>query len=364
MMMIKKYLKNELSLPEVLKAAPNLVYNFFSLLYKSQNNRGPVFLTWVLTDKCQLKCKHCLRESIPSSLSKKDKLNIAKKIADSSAYWISITGGEPFIVPELMDIVKILKRKNKKVTITTNGFLLDNFLKDLIDVGLDAIHLSVDSHKREVHDFLRDCPGLFDKIVKIISEIKIKRKKKPLIKLRCTISKANYLQMSDYVKFWQDKVDSIHFQPIVNDRMNRTREKSLMFVKEDEKPFRDVLLKLQQHSIFRNKYYDLMPEFIFNRNQLCKSLNYKCLLMASSGIYLLPNGDATVCYGRKEYVVGDILTESIVDIWAKKNTMDIRKKIVNIYSKSHCKDCFCWGPNTQFNLYLLSLYNFFNRKTK
>lgn len=356
---IKSLFNSELSLSEVLRVAPNLACNFFSIFSNKKSFCGPAFISWVLTDQCQCKCRHCYREPIPSSLSKEARLKIAENVAQSSAHWVSLIGGEPLIVPEIMDIARILKKNNKKVTITTNGLDLNHFLKDIIDLRIDAVHISIDSHRREIHDYLRDTQGLFDKVLKTISEIRRDRKSvKPLIKLRCTISKVNYLELGDYVEFWKDKVDAIHFQPVVDNRMNRIRNTGLMLTKEDQGPFRGVLSELQKrYSFLRNNYYTFMPEFIFNRQVLYKRLNYKCLLVASSGLYLLPDGRVTICYGRRENTAGNVMNESIIDIWRNKESISIQRKIINTPADSFCPECFCWETNTPFNLYLLSVYN-------
>ncbi len=345
---------------------PNVVGNFLSIFLNKKSFYGPAFISWVLTDQCQCKCKHCYREPIPTSLSKEARFKIARNIAESSAHWISLIGGEPLIIPEIMDIIRILKKSNKKVTMTTNGLDLDCFLKDIIDLRIDAVHVSIDSHKREIHDYLRDTQGLFDIAFKAISEIKLSRKSaKPLIKLRCTISKANYLELVDYVEFWKDKVDAIHFQPIVDNRMNRARDKGLMLTKEDEGPFRSVLSELQKrYSFLRNSYYKLMPEFIFNRQALYKKLNYKCLLVASSGLYVLPDGRVTICYGRREDIAGNVIDKRIIDIWRDRETMNMQRRIVDISPDLFCPECFCWEPHTPFNLYLLFFYNYIRKIIK
>ena len=362
----KGLFNNELSLSEVLRFTPSLVCNFFSVFFNKKSFCGPAFISWVLTDQCQCKCKHCHREPIPASLSKEARFEIAGNIAKSSAHWVSLIGGEPLIIPEIIDIARILKKNNKKVTITTNGLDLDHFLKDIIDLRIDAVHISVDSHRREIHDYLRDTPGLFDKVLKTISEIRLNRKSaKPLIKLRCTISKANYLGLVDYIEFWKDKVDAIHFQPIVDNRMNRIRDGDLMLTKEDEGPFCGVLSELQKrYSFLRNNYYTFMPEFIFNRQALYKRLNYKCLLVASSGLYLLPDGRVTICYGRREDIAGNAINKSIIDIWRDKETMSMQRRIVDTLPDSFCPECFCWETNTPFNLYFLSLYNYLRKIIK
>lgn len=348
----KCVLNNELSFFEVLKAAPNFICNLFTFLYGKKGFYGPTFLTWVLTDECQSKCKHCYRDSIPSFLSGDERLSITENIARSSVYWVSLTGGEPLIIPEVIDIARILKNHNKKVTITTNGYLLNKFVREIINIKLDAVHISVDSHRGKVHDYLRNTPGLFDKIHNTILEIRKHRSfKRPAVKLRCTISKINYLEMIDYVKFWKEKVDAIHFQPIVNNSINRVRDKNLMFTQEDEVLFRNILSRLQrEYTFFRNMYYSLMPDYIFNRRELHERLSYKCLLVSSSGLYILPDGNVVSCYGRREEILGNVKNDSISDIWKSKKTINLQRKIRDTSS-----ECFCWEPHTLFNLYHNSL---------
>lgn len=355
---LERYFKSEILLEEAIKAAPSLICNFFSLIFKKKSFCGPTFLTWVLTYQCQLECRHCLIKSKSTFLTKEEKLKVAENIAKSSTHWVSLSGGEPLIFPEILDIVRILKNNHKKVTITTNGLVLDSFIDDLIDAGLDGLHISMDSHKKDIHDFLRDCPGLFDRVLNTIYKIKSKReRKKPLIKLRCTVSKKNYFDLVSYVDFWKDKADSIHFQPVTDVRMNYVREKNLMFTKEDEGPFRSVIFELQKkYSIYRNSYYSLMPDFIFDRQGLCQRLNYKCLFVASSGLYIVPDGHIAVCYSQQDNTIGNAVWESISSVWKKNDTILARRKIVDMSFESFCSDCFCWCPNTQFNIYLLPLY--------
>ena len=356
---IRTLLNNEFSFLEGLRARPSLTSNLFSLYFNKRNYGGPTFITWELTNQCQCKCKHCERDIESKPLSRFERLEIVKNIILLPTRWISLLGGEPFIVPEIIEIAEILKSKGKKVTITTNGLLLKEFIKDLIRIKIDAIHLSVDSHRSEVHDCLRNTPGLFNNLLDSIMEIRKNRiSRKVSIKLRCTISKANYRELIEYVEFWKDKADAIYFQPIVDNNLNRVRDKSLLFTEGDEDSFRDILSRLQnRNSSFRNIYYSLMPEYIFNRQGFFKKLNYQCLLTSSCGLNILPNGCITICYGRRENVSGNALHESIMDIWRKPETMVSKKNILNTPAEYFYSQCFCWDPNTAFNLYLVFLSN-------
>lgn len=199
-----------------------------------------------------------------------------------------------------------------------------------------------------------------------ITEVKIRRKsKKPILKLRCTISKMNYLELKNYVKFWKDKVDSMYFQPIVDNAMNRIRDKSLLFTRENEASFRNILSELQvENSFLRNIYYTFMSDYVFNRKELYERLKYKCLLVSSSTLDILPDGSVVVCYGRRQQSISNALNEDIVDIWKSEGIKQLRRKIKETICKEYYPDCFCWDPHTIFNLYIVIFYNFVKKIVK
>jgi MoaA/NifB/PqqE/SkfB family radical SAM enzyme len=366
MISFQAFLNNEFSLKEVLKAVPSLTANLLSAFLGKKWSSSPTFLTWVLSNRCQLTCRHCSRELFSEPLSLDKKKEIAKNIASSSTCWVSFTGGEPLMVPGVMDIIRIIKNGNKKVTITTNGAMLKSFMGDIVGAGIDAVNISVDSHQSQVHDYLRGASGLFNNIFGAIEELKKNRIfKKPQIKLKCTISRANYKELINYVDFWKDKVDSIYFQPIVNNNMNQIRDKNLLFAKEDEKTFRSVLSNLQKkYSSFKNDYYNFMPDYIFHKEELYRKLKYKCLIISTSALYILPHGKAVICYGERGEIAADTAVKSIADIWRSDKTRAVQKKIRFILESRYDPNCFCWEANTLFNLHLLSLYNFVSKIKK
>jgi len=60
---------------------------------------------------------------------------------------IKITGGEPLVRKDCASLIKQLKAIEhiKKVTLTTNGVLLEKYLPDLVDAKVDAINVSLDT---------------------------------------------------------------------------------------------------------------------------------------------------------------------------------------------------------------------------
>ncbi len=68
------------------------------------------------------------------------------------AEWVSLSGGEPFLEPELLiDLVDYAHQKGLKAEAVTNGFWGDDdgILNTLIESGLDVLNLSIDDYHAE-----------------------------------------------------------------------------------------------------------------------------------------------------------------------------------------------------------------------
>ena len=64
---------------------------------------------------------------------------------------IRVTGGEPFVRKEITTFLRKLRSVDglEKLTITTNGTLLQQYVNELKEIGIDTINLSLDSLNRE-----------------------------------------------------------------------------------------------------------------------------------------------------------------------------------------------------------------------
>ena len=111
-----------------------------------------------VTDKCNLRCVYCMPEEgieyIPHKeiISYEEILRLANAFASLGIHSIKLTGGEPLIRKGITSLVRELKSIPgiEQVTITTNGILLADKMKNLSDAGIDGINLSLDTLNPEV----------------------------------------------------------------------------------------------------------------------------------------------------------------------------------------------------------------------
>ncbi len=99
---------------------------------------------------------------------------------------VRLTGGEPTLYSELIELVYLLKKIGiPKVALTTNGYLLTKLAKDLKQAGLDSMNISLDAIDPEV--FTKMSRG--KKIEKTLEGIFATKENQIPFKLNATIMK-------------------------------------------------------------------------------------------------------------------------------------------------------------------------------
>ena len=124
------------------------------------------FFQWHLTSRCNLACSHCYQEGAPAPEPDAAAIaKIANAAADTVAAWgqaygigfspaFNVTGGEPLVLPGIMDVLALLKGKGFEVSLLTNGTLVDGEKARRLADLLDSAQVSVEGPER-VHDAIR-----------------------------------------------------------------------------------------------------------------------------------------------------------------------------------------------------------------
>ncbi len=136
---------------------------------------APRSVIWEITRRCNLRCAHCLNSSgIPKANEMSyDQLNeIADQFAEEKIFTVSLSGGEPFTYPHIVDLLYVLAQKNMRVDIASNGFFIsEKVFVALRDLPVFNIQVSIDGIG-DSHDKLRGKQGAFDASVRTLRRIK------------------------------------------------------------------------------------------------------------------------------------------------------------------------------------------------
>jgi cyclic pyranopterin phosphate synthase len=123
-----------------------------------QFQRRITYLRLSVTDRCDLRCTYCMPERqtfLPRKevLSLEELHELALGFIARGITKIRLTGGEPLVRRDMIELVQALGRKLgdglDELTLTTNGTRLVEFAGDLRAAGIERVNVSLDTLNRE-----------------------------------------------------------------------------------------------------------------------------------------------------------------------------------------------------------------------
>ncbi len=140
----------------------------------------PYKLTFSITYGCQSRCLTCNIWQIKPT-GELDLREITEFASRNTHFkWIEITGGEPFLRSDIVDIVKAFRDSSRDlyiVTMPTNSLCNQDMvvgkITQILELGIPkvSITISLDGY-RELHDKIRGIPGNFDRAMGMARRLK------------------------------------------------------------------------------------------------------------------------------------------------------------------------------------------------
>ena len=111
-----------------------------------------------ITSRCNVNCLYCHHDGImPKSeeMTAEEIFRIAQVAREIGIRKIRLSGGEPLIRPDIVEIVeKISTLGFKDVSITTNGTLMERYAEKLVKAGLNRVNVSLDTLNPDTYKFI------------------------------------------------------------------------------------------------------------------------------------------------------------------------------------------------------------------
>ncbi len=237
-------------------------------ILKDSFNRVARKLRISVTDKCNMKCIYCMPDGNIKWIDSKEILNFQEIIRIVSIFThlgitkIRLTGGEPLLRPSLENLISdLIKIQNiRTISMTTNGFLLEEKINQLKSAGLNSLNISLDTFREERFRTLNGISNL-NKVIRGIqkaSELGLKIKINTVI-----IRNWNDDEIINFVKFAKDTgliVRFIEFMPldglgIWNRNLVVTKKEIIKII---ESSFGNVI------SLNENNSYQSDPATVYN----------------------------------------------------------------------------------------------------
>lgn len=363
---LKKAILDPNKIPIYLNNKLKLYYYLESL------NKFPTEIVLNITNNCNFKCLMCdigqknSKSNLTSTwkIDTNDSLTLEdwKQFIDNIAVYnptIQLTGPEPMISKNFIEIIQYLKEKKLRVGITTNGWLLSKHLETLFALKVNYIGISIDGLE-DVHDKMRGVNGSFKRIIDCFKAAEKLQKRYPNhteIITNTTITKLNYLQLEELVQkiseynvssiylshLWsRDKLSVTEHNKIYGKRWKALETNTYMDVKDiDINILKKTLIKI------KNKYSNISFYPKLTENELIKyytnptsKIVRKCMVPWNQ-LDIFSNGDIVIggqCFNVKP--LGNIKTDNIKEIWVGTKYTEFRNELKkNSFYFPGCSKC-------------------------
>lgn len=300
---------------------------------------APVNITWEITNKCNLSCRHCLsadqRAECSSDMTLKECQNFIYDLAKLKVFQVNIGGGEPFLREDILDILAYAHQKGMVTCVSTNGTIVDQSLaKKLSQMDLLYIQVSLDGATAETNDIIRG-KGSFAQAISGIENLN--KYLFPHLSINTVVTGKNFREIKDMYLLGQDyhaKTRLSRFRPSGNAK-KVWHEYHLS--KEQTLELAEILSK-HKDLLTGDSFFSITAE---DRKHL--GLNMCGAAKMTCGV--APNGNVYPCafLQEEEFLSGNVLNQSLGEIWHNSSVLNMMRNL----SIESCKKCarfdFCHG---------------------
>jgi radical SAM protein with 4Fe4S-binding SPASM domain len=156
----------------------------------------PLYVKLKVFYGCNLKCEMCnhWRETREPPVPAERFKEVIHELGELGTGKIHISGGEPMLRPQIPEFVELASSLGIKVTMTTNGTLVDKTkAKRLVEGGLRGVNISIDSPIRKMHEKIRGVEGSFKATTRAVALFQRYRHKGKLsVRINTVVSRTNY----------------------------------------------------------------------------------------------------------------------------------------------------------------------------
>lgn len=286
-----------------------------------------------ITDKCNAKCPFCYDNSHSSNCNILPFPSIQRLVEnlDKNLKLITISGGEPFLHPDITKIIDFVLNNKLQCSVISNGTAISKDFLKTHQNELFTLHLSIHSFCSEKHDFVTGVKGSYEKVFNIVEYI-YNNDLIINVELNFLVTAQNYNEL----------------RIIKNNRLVQMADKvNIHFITFSGREIAfDYLLS--------DKNIDKVC------SELCKNhldKNEKCSLPRLTSICKYATDDETVTVGPRvdakgfvypctqffdeKFIVGNIFYNTLEEIFSGEKMVDFREKMRTwINGNEKCSSCF------------------------
>ena len=356
------------------------------LLSGSRAFTGPSIVQFDITNRCNNSCLCCWNNSpllgeaslerqrekeceLPVKLVK----DVIKELAAMGTRNLFFAGGgEPFMHPHIMDILAFAKKNKMKIFMNTNFTLVEEkFVKEIVDLKIDLIHVSLLAGTAETYCSVHpnQTKETFYKIkeqLKYLSHLRCLKNQEsptpfPHIDLYYVIFNKNYHEIDKMADLAMElKANTLEFTPIdvISGKTDilLLNEEQKKFVVEEVIKQKNRIDKFNQQHGGRVTFIEQYDSFIKRMSsQKAAKGEYEENTVGQRPCYVgwvfarvLANGDVNPCLKAHKISIGNIYKQSFKEIWNSQKEQTFRNKALKLDRRDGYFKIIGNNPDSEF----------------
>ncbi|MBQ4557886.1 MAG: radical SAM protein [Clostridia bacterium] len=304
----------------------------------------PITMNFELTYSCNAKCKFCsIKNNIQSNFVDITKIKDLIDIFDQNEIMrLNLFGGEPFIYPQIDEVVRYAKSKGMFISGVSNGIAIDETLCRKINGCVDVLGISVHGIGTE-HDEFMGCEGCFSKA---LNAIELLCSSDIPVGINITVTALNYNKIIEIVKFIKSKYN-IQFVAlnrfIVNKSLPAEVNKGLaVTVDMLESTLVDLKHLKETYPDMNCEYAIHFPFCVIKDKELRKYIGAGCGI-GQNYCSVNYNGDMKMC-SYSDFILGNVFEEPMKQIWENHSMLKLYRNEDWLPAECRtCKEIYCKG---------------------
>ncbi|KAI0417651.1 molybdenum cofactor biosynthesis protein 1 B [Xylaria grammica] len=298
------------------------------------------YLRISLTERCNLRCVYCMpEEGVPLSpqrelLTTPEIIMLSSLFVSQGVTKIRLTGGEPTvrkdILPLMRQIGALRSRGLRELCLTTNGLALHRKLEDMVDAGLTAINLSLDTLDPWQFQIMTRRKG-FDAVMKSIERVLELNTHGAGIKLKINsvvMRGINDREIMNFVEMTREKgieVRFIEYMPFDGNKWNKGKMFSYSEMLHLIKETYPQLERVKGHKNETSKTFKI-PGFAGSLGFITSMTHNFC--GTCNRLRITSDGNLKVClFGNAEVSLRDILRKCNNGEPIDESTFEVMKQV-------------------------------------
>ncbi len=307
--------------------------------------RGPIYVDWAITNKCNLNCRHCVGME-QDQLNHEQAVKIARDIIALSPQWVILEGGEPLLREDLPHIGAMLKQEGIDVMVITNGNAFNPKNLEAVAAFSPMVLFSIDGANDTIYEATK-VGAKFATAKKWASQC---AERGIFYGITTVLSKMNLGQIKELIQLTESlggkKLIFLPLKPFGSEEIAREYyQRYALTPREQEAAVKEIYSYPTSLDIFYDEpfLWNLSAKHGFSLSNTDSGITIPEVkgCAASYSLYIQTSGSVRPCmFSPEELTFGNAAKENLGDIWQRMQQSEVLTKWTDQSArKGACHNC-------------------------